>query len=167
MESTQTKADTDTDAELARALAEGIYGAYDSLRASVADLLGDLGLTEKQADVLWQLDPEIGHLSRRQLAERLHCDPSNITFLVDRLEEQGLVTRHEDSTDRRVKAVRLTPAGIDARRRVMDGIQIAPTFSTLSRDEREKLAALLAACLKAPGSTAEENEAALEASARG
>jgi DNA-binding MarR family transcriptional regulator len=132
------------DAELARALAQGIYDTYDALRAAVTELLDELGLTEKQADVLWQLDPEVGQLSRRQLADRLHCDPSNVTFLVDRLEERGLVTRHEDSSDRRVKAVQLTPAGAEARARVMEGIQIAPTFAALNRGERKQLAALLA-----------------------
>jgi DNA-binding MarR family transcriptional regulator len=155
-----TKTKPDGDAAIARAIAEGIYGAYDSLRASVTDLLADLGLTEKQADVLWQLDPATGQLSRRQLAERLHCDPSNITFLVDRLEEQGLVTRQEDSTDRRVKAVRLTPAGVQARKRVMDGIQVAPTFASLSRDERKRLASLLARYRAHPAATSADASSA-------
>jgi DNA-binding MarR family transcriptional regulator len=142
--------DNQDGAQIARALAEGIYSAYDSLRAAVSDLLEELGLTEKQADVLWQLDPEGGQLSRRQLADRLHCDPSNITFLVDRLEERGLVSRQEDPTDRRVKAVRLTSKGIGVRELVMEGIQIAPTFEALDHDQRKQLSLLLAICSAQP-----------------
>ena len=41
----------------------------------------------------------------RHLASLLKCDPSNVTFLVDRLEERGLVERQTDPADRRVKLV--------------------------------------------------------------
>ncbi|MDP9224300.1 MAG: MarR family transcriptional regulator, partial [Actinomycetota bacterium] len=44
----------------------------------------------------------------RDLAERLRCDASNITGIVDRLETRGLVKRQVDGADRRVKNLVLT-----------------------------------------------------------
>ena len=46
-----------------------------------------------------------------ELAEAMHCDNSNITGIVDRLEERGLVERRAAEHDRRVKLIALTPAG--------------------------------------------------------
>ena len=47
----------------------------------------------------------------RWVAEACHCDASNATWLVDRLEERGLVERRTPPEDRRMKTVALTPAG--------------------------------------------------------
>ena len=49
----------------------------------------------------------------RWVAEACHCDASNATWLVDRLEERGLVERRTPPEDRRMKTVALTPAGSD------------------------------------------------------
>jgi DNA-binding MarR family transcriptional regulator len=46
-----------------------------------------------------------------ELAEAMHCDNSNITGIVDRLEERGLVERRAAENDRRVKLIVLTPDG--------------------------------------------------------
>jgi DNA-binding MarR family transcriptional regulator len=40
-----------------------------------------------------------------------NCDPSNITGIVDGLEQKGLVERFEDPLDRRIKMVKLCPGG--------------------------------------------------------
>jgi DNA-binding MarR family transcriptional regulator len=45
------------------------------------------------------------------LAEAWKCDASNVTWLVDRLEEQGLAERVPHPTDRRVKTIALTRKG--------------------------------------------------------
>ncbi len=46
-----------------------------------------------------------------ELAGAMHCDNSNITGIVDRLEERGLVERRSAENDRRVKLIALTPDG--------------------------------------------------------
>jgi DNA-binding MarR family transcriptional regulator len=46
-----------------------------------------------------------------ELAGVMHCDNSNITGIVDRLEERGLVERQPAEYDRRVKLIALTPEG--------------------------------------------------------
>jgi DNA-binding MarR family transcriptional regulator len=46
-----------------------------------------------------------------ELAQALFCDNSNVTGIVDRLEERGLVRRKSAKTDRRVKLLVLTKEG--------------------------------------------------------
>jgi DNA-binding MarR family transcriptional regulator len=64
------------------------------------------------------------------LAHQMHCDSSNITGIVDRLTERGLVERLPAEGDRRVKLVTLTGAGRElaeelARRRAVPPDEIA------------------------------------------
>jgi DNA-binding MarR family transcriptional regulator len=131
---------------LGYALAEGIYNVYGSLQRSVSATLRELDLTEALADLVWQLDPADGPQSRRTLAARLHCDPSNVTLLVDRLEVRGLVESRPDGKDRRVKAIALTPTGRQARDRLVATTADSPTFAKLSQTERRQLAQLLTRC---------------------
>jgi MarR family transcriptional regulator, organic hydroperoxide resistance regulator len=128
------------------ALAEGIYNVYGSLQRSVSAVLRDLDLTEALADLVWQLDPAKGPQSRRALALGLHCDPSNVTLLVDRLEALGLVESCPDNRDRRMKAIALTPTGRQARDRLVATTADSPTFAKLTEKERRQLARLLARC---------------------
>src|SRR3954463_5216378 len=53
-----------------------------------------------------------------ELAKQLACDNSNVTWITDRLEERGLVTRTQAPHDRRVRLLVLTPKG----RRLRDEI---------------------------------------------
>src|SRR5579864_9644542 len=52
-----------------------------------------------------------GFVSHSILASHAHVDGATITYHVDRAEKQGLVQREADPDDRRVKRLRLTPAG--------------------------------------------------------
>jgi DNA-binding MarR family transcriptional regulator len=111
-------------------------------------MLAEVDLTEPLANALWQLGPDERPLSRRQLAQRLDCDPSNVTFLVDRLEEKGLVKRAVGQHDRRVKAVSLTPAGATVRKRLVAASAAAPVFAVLTKTQKQQLTALLGVCLE-------------------
>lgn len=73
-----------------------------------------LGLSPVQCHVLHLIEPG-RPLPMRRLAETLSCDASNVTGLVDRLEERGLVERLPSPNDRRVKVLRLTSAGENLR----------------------------------------------------
>ena len=69
-------------------------------------------LTPIQAKVMLSLgQPE----PMRCLADELGCDPSNVTSLVDKLEERGLLTRAGAKEDRRVKVLAATAAGTKLR----------------------------------------------------
>jgi DNA-binding MarR family transcriptional regulator len=50
-------------------------------------------------------------ITMRALAERLQYDPSNLTSVIDRLEEAGIVQRRPDPRDRRAKGLVLTERG--------------------------------------------------------
>lgn len=54
-----------------------------------------------------------------RIADVLSCDGSTVTWIVDRLEEKGLVERRSDPADRRIRLVALTDEG----RRVRDEIR--------------------------------------------
>jgi DNA-binding MarR family transcriptional regulator len=49
--------------------------------------------------------------SQQLLAETLQIPPSSMVALLDQLEERGIVARHLDASDRRVRIVDLTEAG--------------------------------------------------------
>lgn len=69
-----------------------------------------LGLTAVQVKVLLRLTPGEA-IPMRKLAQQLDYDASNLTTLVDRLASRGALERQADPTDRRVKALVLTPEG--------------------------------------------------------
>jgi DNA-binding MarR family transcriptional regulator len=101
-----------------------------------------LALQPAQAGMLLQLGEP---LSMRELADRLACDSSNITGLVDRLEARGLVCRHASAEDRRVKHVVLTDDGRRLRLRLFERVgQPAAGVARLSVDEQRTLRDLLA-----------------------
>ena len=74
------------------------------------EILSELGISPQQAMALGTLEPD-QPLPMSALAEALHCDNSNITGIVDRLEAAGLAERRPHERDRRVKAVVLTEKG--------------------------------------------------------
>jgi DNA-binding MarR family transcriptional regulator len=85
----------------------------------------------------------------RRLAEGLGCDASNVTGIVDRLEERGLVRRQAAGHDRRVKELTLTAAGIAARAEVIDRLAEPPeAIARLSADDQQALCAILRKALR-------------------
>ena len=127
-------------------LAQAAYAVHAALEHELHDTLVELDLTIPLADVIWQLDPELGPMSRRQVAERLHCDPSNVTFLVDRLERRRLVARARVRADRRVKALTLTSSGLKVRERLIATLAESAMFARLTPAEQRQLADLLGRC---------------------
>lgn len=117
-------------ARLAKALA-------DQVRVTVRDL----ELTEAQAAVLRGLETP---LTQRDIANLLVCQPSNVTFVVDRLESRGLIQRTPHPTDRRAKVIRLTEAGREVRAAAIDRFESSSPLAGLNDDELDQLEALLA-----------------------
>ena len=112
-------------------------------RARVGSALGGLGLTFAQAHALRLLDPELP-LPMSALADRLFCDASNVTGIADRLETRGLVERRSAEGDRRVKALTLTPAGVELRGRVMELMNEPPrAIASLSLADQRALRDIL------------------------
>jgi len=67
-------------------------------------------LTMVQIAALHQIDQH-GELPMGKVAHVLHCDPSNVTGIIDRLVTHKLVDRQECPTDRRAKTITLTEKG--------------------------------------------------------
>jgi DNA-binding MarR family transcriptional regulator len=102
----------------------------------------DLGLTAASARALMQLDPTMP-LPTKVLAERLSCDPSNVTPFVDRLEEAGLVERQVDRKDRRVKTLVITAEGRRMRDRMIAIMATdTPPLQSLTAEEQRTLLSL-------------------------
>ncbi|MEU4472891.1 MarR family winged helix-turn-helix transcriptional regulator [Micromonospora sp. NPDC023888] len=97
-----------------------------------------LGLTPATARALHELDPD-HPLPARDLAERLGCDRSNVTVLVDKLEQAGLVQRHTDPTDRRQKTLVVTGEGRGVRDRVTEVMSDSRLLSGLTDRELSTL----------------------------
>jgi DNA-binding MarR family transcriptional regulator len=85
----------------------------------------------------------------RRLACALHCDSSNVTGIVDRLEERGLVERRPDPADRRVKLLLLTDAGGELRALLVRRLADPPApLQRLSADEQRALRDLMRRALR-------------------
>ena len=106
--------------------------------------VGDsLDLTPGDLQMLLTLEPGVPR-AMRTLAGLLHCDPSNITWLVDRLEERGLVARSAHARDRRVRMVQLTDVGVEAQESAREGLSEAPAeLLALEYDDLRELVNIL------------------------
>ena len=80
------------------------------MQAAVGERLREIGVSIPQCDVLTTLTEREG-VSQQELAKRLYVTKGNISGLIDRLEEAGLVERRSTAIDRRQHAIHLTEAG--------------------------------------------------------
>ena len=82
--------------------------------------------------------------SMRTLADAWKCDASNVTWLVDRLEEHGLAERRPHASDRRVRTVALTRKGTRVRAQIESKLNEAPAaFHDLTPQELATLNTIL------------------------
>lgn len=107
------------------------------------DLAEGAGLTPGIAKALLHLSAE-HPTSMRELAAVLRCDNSYVTTVVDGLEARGMVRRRPHPTDRRIKIVELTDAGITLATRMRAAVDRPPaSFAALSEEEAATLVGLL------------------------
>ncbi|MEU6737084.1 MarR family winged helix-turn-helix transcriptional regulator [Streptomyces physcomitrii] len=140
----------------------------DPLTLEVVDLIGSVvaryhqeyeeaaarhALTGPQARLLGLLSLE--PLPMRRIAQRLKCEPSNITGMVDRLEARGLVERRPAPDDRRVKLAAPTEEGLRTARGLRESLDFArEPLSALTEAERLALRDLLQRMLGDEGENA-------------
>ena len=99
-----------------------LFGAN---RRSFFALASEFELSPPQVMALRHLDPSEPR-PMSELACALHCDNSNVTGIVDRLEDRGLVERHPAEHDRRVKMLVVTERGAELRARLSERMDTAP-----------------------------------------
>ena len=107
------------------------------------------GITLPRFDVLAQLDAAardaVHGLTMSELSRRLMVTNGNLTGLIERLVQEGLVSRATSSTDRRTQIVRLSAAGRRALHAMTPAHEqwIDDMFAALSTDEQAQLDGLL------------------------
>jgi len=117
-----------------------VNGLASQIGAHVRQRAGKLGLTAAQATALRELT---GPMTMSELAERMSCEPSNATVVVDRLEGQGLLERRPHATDRRAKQLILTPDGTALRERLLQLLAEESPLAGLTPEEQAALQDLL------------------------
>ncbi|MGH3430247.1 MAG: MarR family winged helix-turn-helix transcriptional regulator [Mycobacteriales bacterium] len=100
----------------------------------------ELGITATQVVALRELSNPI---TARELATRMYCEPSNATFILDRLEQQSLIQRQPHPKDRRAKQIVLTAAGRRCRVNVLKHLRTQSPLAPLTAAQQETLRDLL------------------------
>ncbi|PSJ25291.1 MarR family transcriptional regulator [Streptosporangium nondiastaticum] len=121
-----------------------LCGLVNGLARRIADHVRDhaaaLDLTAPQATALRELS---GPMTMRELADRMACEPSNATFVIDKLEGRGLLERRPHPTDRRAKQLVLTGEGAALRERLMETLARESPLAGLTQEEQDALHGLL------------------------
>ncbi len=136
-----------TKAELAREVWQQLVGYFFAHGRTQMKVAHELGLTPGHMKTMFELDADEGR-SMGEIATAMVCDASNATWLVDRLEERGLVERRPHPRDRRIKSVVLTPEGVKLKQLLIDRFSEPP--DDLVDLDRDDLAALRSALTHLP-----------------
>jgi MarR family 2-MHQ and catechol resistance regulon transcriptional repressor len=108
------------------------------------DDLDKLGLTPPQFYVLATIG-YAGELPFGEIGAKMMVTVSNLTGIVDRLEEKKLVSRKRDENDRRVVHVVLTEKGAKLYKNTIPFFEksVAQIFSFLDKPQQKELSVLL------------------------
>ncbi len=117
-----------------------VHGLAHQISEHLRERAVKLGLTAPQATALRELS---GPMTMGDLADRMSCEPSNATYVVDKLEARGLIERRPHPTDRRARQLVLTAAGADLRARLMALLGEESPLAGLSKKEQDLLQDLL------------------------
>ncbi len=130
--------------KLAAEIWKALFDFIIATSAQRTEVLGRHGLTPNDSRALHSLDTQ--GKTMQSLAREWVCDPSNATWVVDRLEKRGLAERRHLPGDRRVRLVALTRTGRDTRDALRQEMYRPPP--ELLRLERADLEVLVAAVSK-------------------
>jgi MarR family transcriptional regulator, organic hydroperoxide resistance regulator len=117
-----------------------VSGLSHQISEHVRERAAKLGLTAAQATALRELT---GPMTTSELAERMSCEPSNATFVIDKLEKQQLIERRPHPTDRRARQLILTPKGSALRDQLLELLTQDSPLAGLSPHEQGLLHDLL------------------------
>ncbi len=102
------------------------------------------GISYAQRVILIRLS-EKDALTQKELAQDTYFEQSNMTLMLDKLEQKGLIQRIPKENDRRAYLVMITPEGLKLRETLIAlGDQvIEKAFRGVDRRQKEELAHLL------------------------
>jgi DNA-binding MarR family transcriptional regulator len=149
MQATSQRADRASATDLAVDLGALVNFLLKAGTPEMFRALSELGLSLTQIKVLHMLEGG-SERSLKEIAETFSMSLAAMSRSVDDLHQRGLVERREDEVDRRIRRVRIMPAGREiiqelAAARVS---QFAQFLETLSAAERRRLAAAVAPLLE-------------------
>jgi DNA-binding MarR family transcriptional regulator len=120
-----------------------MQGLLQSSRRRFLAVASEFELSPPQVMALKALDPD-RPVPMSELACALHCDNSNVTGIVDRLEDRGLVERRSAPHDRRVKMLAVTTRGSEVREQLRERLQEAPpALARLSAEDQRTLCEIM------------------------
>lgn len=120
-----------------------IIESYRGWEERVNESASAVGLSPVSAWALVQLDPD-QPISQKELAARLHCNPSTVVDPTDRLEDSGLVIRKANPADRRANVLVVTPRGREVRDDLIEHLFEPPAaFKRMPGQEQTRLRDLL------------------------
>jgi MarR family transcriptional regulator, 2-MHQ and catechol-resistance regulon repressor len=116
-----------------------------SISREIEDALRVDNLSLAKYNILSALDEEGGSVPFSTLVERLGCVRSNVTGLIDRLQEDRLVRRVDHPEDRRMLFAELTDEGhaLIASAKPRYDAAVERAFARLDQDQRRLLGDLL------------------------
>jgi DNA-binding MarR family transcriptional regulator len=139
---------SDPQALAERELCGLVNGLATRISAHVRERATKLGLTAAQATALRELT---GPMTMSELAERMSCEPSNATVVIDKLESQGLLERRPHPSDRRAKQLFLTTDGTELRERLLELLTAESPLAGLTQQEQGVLHDLLERAVRPRG----------------
>ena len=113
--------------------------AFSTNKPRLMKISHEYDLTPMQLHALRALEPGL-ELTMSSLAGSLFCDASNVTGIVDRLEDRGLIERRPAAHDRRAKLLAVTQEGAALRQEVVERLTEPPPFiADLARADQRTL----------------------------
>ncbi len=142
----------DTSCDSGQEVLASLVRTYDSLWSELTKFLQRFELTPQQYNVLKALASCGGGVACQAIAEQLLNRVPDITRLLDRLEQAGLIRRERCCEDRRVVRTYLTDAGRSKVEEVKGPLAgaLKARFGHMSQDELQTLSRLLNV-LREPG----------------
>ncbi|MGP0047789.1 MAG: MarR family transcriptional regulator [Solirubrobacteraceae bacterium] len=137
-------------------LAADLYGLvvflHKNCNADLFEAIGLLELSITQIKLLHQLEEANHELTLKEASELLPLSLPAVSRTVDDLVRRGMISRHEDVEDRRMKRISLTDTGRSVIRRVNGArlIGLQQFTRSLDGEEREALSGALAHLLRRP-----------------
>ncbi|MGC1275661.1 MAG: MarR family transcriptional regulator [Planctomycetaceae bacterium] len=119
--------------------------AASALRETLNAELSQHGITYRQFQVLAWLVHDGHELTQADLAARMMIEPPTLVGLLDRMEQQGWITRVGCPGDRRKKLVRPAPAAEEVWERMVEVLRRVRARATarLTPEQAESLRAML------------------------
>jgi MarR family transcriptional regulator for hemolysin len=98
--------------DLEERFSDALHTTSRSWRQAVDRRLKHLGVSQASWMTIAIAAKARAPLSQSELADKLEVEGATMVAMIDRLVKAGLVVREASTTDRRVKRVVLTPAGV-------------------------------------------------------